>query len=301
MPGHRGFGMDQPHHGWSPIITRPPIRWPNGARVALSVVVALEHLEWEPPAGAVQPPGVYDRPTPEYRAITSREYGVRVGIFRVLEALAACGIPASVAVDALTARRYPWLVRHLIGRGAEIVAHGLSASRTITSRMEEAEERALIAETLETLAAVAGARPRGWFGAHYGESTRTPRLLTEAGIAYLCDWCNDEQPYPMTVPGAELTSLPLLVELDDWFALRERRFPVDGYARLIAEAFDRIYADAGRAQGGRLLAFSIQPWLMGQPFRIGFLEEALAHLTRRKGVWPATAGAVVDWYRRRGG
>ncbi len=292
----RAPGMDHPHHGWSPIVTRRPLRWPEGARVALSVIVNLEQLEWDPPEGSYQPPGLYDRPLPEYRAITHREYGHRVGVFRVLDALERHRLRPTVAMDALTAANYPYLVKHCQARGAEIIAHGEAPSRMITSAMSEAEERRYIRDSIEAVAAATGTEPRGWLGPNYGESTRTPRLLAEAGVRYVCDWVNDEQPYPMTVPGGALYALPILLEIDDHFALRERRFPVDGYGQLIARAFDRMYRDATRS--GRLLVLNLHPWLIGQPFRIGYLEAALAHIMRRKRVWAASGAEVVDWYRK---
>jgi len=121
--------------------------------------------------------------------------------------------------------------------------------------------------------------------------------LAEAGVRYVCDWTNDEQPFPMTTPTGELFALPLILDLDDVFALRDRRFPVDGYARNLKQAFDRIYRDSSRS--GRLIVLTIHPYLMGQPFRIGYLDDALGHMVRRQKVWPATGGQIVDWYRQR--
>jgi peptidoglycan/xylan/chitin deacetylase (PgdA/CDA1 family) len=296
MPAERRFGMDHPHYRWSPVVARAPLRWPGGARVALAAVVCLEHLDWEPPTGTYQPPGLYHRPLPEYWAISHREYGHRVGIFRVLDTLERHGIRPTVAMDALTAEHYPYLVEHCLGRGAEIIAHGLAVSRMITSGMSEADERAYIRQSIDAVAAATGTTPAGWFGPEYGESTRTPALLAEAGIRYVCDWVNDEQPYPMTVPSGELTALPLMLELDDVFALRDRRFETDGWARNVKQAFDRIYRDGAKIR--RLLALSLHPHLIGQPFRIGLLDAVLGHIMRRKRVWPATGSEVVEAYRK---
>lgn len=148
MPAQRTFGMDHPHHEWSPIITRPVLRWPNDARVALCVILVLEHMEWEPPAGAFQVAnlsgGSAPRAFPDYARLSHREYGHRVGIFRLLDILEKHNVPATIAMDAITAENYPYLVRHCIDRGCEIIGHGVSVSRMITSNMSEIEEREYI-------------------------------------------------------------------------------------------------------------------------------------------------------------
>jgi allantoinase len=138
-----------------------------------------------------------------------------------------------------------------------------------------------------------GRMPGGWFGPEYGESSRTPQLLAEAGIRYVCDWANDEQPYRMTAPQP-LYALPVMVELDDAFALRDRRFRVDEYALHVKEGFDTIWRDSERS--GRLLTLNLHPWLMGQPFRIGFLDDALQHMLARGQVWPGTGAEIIAAY-----
>jgi peptidoglycan/xylan/chitin deacetylase (PgdA/CDA1 family) len=206
-------GMDHEHYDWSPLnASRAPLRWPENARVALCVIVTLEHLEWSRPPGAFQLPtlagGYGPGPFPDVTAWSHREYGHRVGIFRVLDVLARHGVTPTIAMDVLTAEHYPFLVRHCLGRGAEIIAHGISVSRMITSRMSEEEEQDYIQTSVQRLTRATGKAPAGWLGPESGESTRTPGLLAEAGIRYVCDWVNDEQPYPLKVPRGELQPCP---------------------------------------------------------------------------------------------
>ena len=298
MPAERRKGMDHEHYDWSPIVNRGTLRWPENAPVALCVVVNLEHLEWRAPEGShtFRPAGgLGPRPFPSYELFSHREYGHRVGIFRVLDALEMHGIKATVAMDALTAENYPYLVEHCRKRGCEIIGHGISLSRAITSKMPEQEERDYIRTSLDALKRATGSAPLGWLGPEYGESARTPQLLAEAGVRYVCDWTNDEQPYPMNTSKGELLALPMMWELDDAFALSERRVPVDRYGQLIKESFDTLSEDGAR--NGRLLALNLHPWLIGQPFRIGYLEDALGHIMSSRAVWPATGSEIVDWYR----
>jgi peptidoglycan/xylan/chitin deacetylase (PgdA/CDA1 family) len=292
--------MDHEHYDWSPISKRGMLRWPDQARVALCVLITLEHTEWQPPAGSFQSvpgaTGMISRPYPDYARLTHQEYGPRVGIFRVLDVLAHYGIPPTVAMDALTAEHYPYLVRHCLQRGCEIIGHGMAASRMITSKMSEQAERDYIHAAVATLTRATGKAPLGWFSPEYGESPRTPPLLAQAGIQYVCDWVNDEQPYRLTTPQGELFALPIMLELDDVHAMWERRVPVDRYATLLTDSFDVLYRDGAR--NGRLLVLHLHPWLIGQPFRIGFLHEALGAIIRRQGVWAASGTAIIDWYRR---
>ncbi|MBI3325480.1 MAG: polysaccharide deacetylase family protein [Nitrospinae bacterium] len=300
MPAQRRFGMDHEHYEWSPMIKRGVLRWPENARVALCVIITLEHLEWSPPEGSYQSPslagGLAPRPFPDYARFSHREYGHRVGIFRVLDALENHRIKATVAMDALTAENYPYLVRHCLGRGCEMIGHGIAASRMITNQMSEQEEREYIRASVEALRRATGTAPVGWLGPEYGESARTPHLLAQVGIRYVCDWANDEQPYRMKAPQGELFALPITLELDDINALWDRRVTIDRYAELLKESFDTLYQDG--AHNGRLLVLNLHPWLIGQPFRIRYLDEALSDIMRRQGVWAATGAEIIDWYRR---
>ena len=299
MPAERRFGMDHPHYDWSPLSRRGILRWPDNARVALCVIIDLEKPEWDPPADSFTTPfagGLAPRPFPDYARMSHREYGHRVGIFRVLDTLRKHGIPATVAMDAMTAENYPYLVQHCQDAGAEIIGHGVSLSRMITSNMSEAEERDYISQSVSALTQATGSAPAGWLGPEYGESARTPQLLSEAGLRYVCDWVNDEQPYPLHSPHGEMFTLPVMWELDDVGALWERQSGGRAVsAACLEESFETLYEDG--QQNGRLMALNLHPWLIGQPFRIGYLDRALGRMMRRGGVWAATGSQIIDWYQ----
>jgi peptidoglycan/xylan/chitin deacetylase (PgdA/CDA1 family) len=292
--------MDNPYYDWSPLPSRPPVRWPDGARLALCVIVCLEHVEWLPPEGTLVPPSVvYMGPWPrvwDIPEVSHHEYGNRVGVFRIMKLLDRHGIRATVAMDAALAQLAPPLVRHCRERNWEFIGHGIAASRMISERMSVDEERRTIRTALDVLEEATGDRPVGWLGADYGESTRTVRLLAEEGVRYVCDWPNDEQPYRMKVPTGSMVSLPVTLELDDNFTHRRRFIPTDRWAEMAIEAFDRLYRDG--EQSGRLLVLNLHPWTIGQPFRIKHLERVLEHVNRRSGVWRATGGEIVSWFER---
>jgi peptidoglycan/xylan/chitin deacetylase (PgdA/CDA1 family) len=256
-------------------------------------------MEWRTPEGAFQSAslagGYGPSPFPDVTRWSHREYGHRVGVFRVLETLARYGMRPTVAMDVLTAENYPFLVRHCQSLGCEIMAHGISVSQQITDHMPEQEELAYIHASVERMTRATGATPAGWLGPEYGESSRTPQLLAQAGIQYVCDWTNDEQPYAMKAPQGSLTALPINLPLDDVNALFDRHIPVGRYELMLMEGFDTLYRDG--AGNGRLLVLNLHPWLIGQPFRIRYLNRALDYMTRREGVWVATGSEIVDWYR----
>ncbi len=261
----------------------------------MGALVLLEHYEWDPPPDAYSlrnaSGGLIKLPAPDYVQLTHREYGHRVGIFRLLDTLERHGVPVTVAVDALTATNYPWLMKHIAERNCEVVGHGFSASRLITSKMDDNVEMEVITESLDALEEATGIRPAGWFSPEGVESSRTPQLLASAGIKYVCDWPNDEQPYTMTTTSGNLTSLPLFLEIDDEFALWHRRASLSSWENMIVSAAYRLHRDG--LHSARHMMFTLRPWLTGQPFRIRALDRALTQIMRLDGLWPVTGGDLV--------
>jgi peptidoglycan/xylan/chitin deacetylase (PgdA/CDA1 family) len=228
--------------------------------------------------------------------MSHREFGHRVGVFRLLDILNRLGIPTAAAVDVLTVEHYGALLEHLRPSVTEFLAAGLSASRPITSRMSEAEERHYIGMTLDRLEARLGTRPRGWLGPEHSESLWTPALLAEAGMEYVADWCNDDQPYAMPGAGGHLWAFPLSWELSDVSAMFLRQTSAAVYGRSLEEAVD-VLRDEG-VGSGRALGIHLHPWVSGQPFRAGAVEAALERISGDSRVWLASPGEIVDWCRR---
>ncbi|MEU1465654.1 hypothetical protein ABZ467_34370 [Streptomyces sp. NPDC005727] len=298
--GTRGAepGYDHGWYSWLPLPARAPLRWPGGAKVAVSVVLDLRAAEWDDPRHAtpVPPPGGRGvAPYPDFPRMSHREFGHRVGVFRLLRILGRLGIAPAVAVDVLTAEEYGPLMGHLRPAAAEFLAGGLSASRPLTSRMTEPEEAHYIRLTLDRLEAALGVRPSGWLSPEHSESARTPALLARAGLDYVADWGNDEQPYPLRGTADGLWAFPLSWELSDLAAMFLREVPPADYGRGLREAYDVLCRDA--AASGRVLALHLHPWVSGQAFRAGAVEEALRHIAADGGAWLATPGEIVQWCR----
>ncbi len=302
MLGPRKPGMDHDYYDFSAIKSRPTLKWPNNAKVALCVIINLEHYEWKAPENAYKSPavpGLGGGPFPDMRAFSLREYGHRVGIFRVMKMLEKYGLTATVAMDKLTAENYPFLVNECQKRGYEFIAHGTGLKRMITSKMSDEEEREYIRSSIEALTKATGSRPEGWMGIEYGESFNTPNFLAEEGIRYNCDWPNDEQPYQMKVSSGTMYSLPVSIELEDTWTHWTKHVYIVDYCKMIEDTFDGLYKDG--AQSGRLMVLSLHPWLIGQPYRAKYLDRALAHISKHKEVWSATGKEIIDWYSKQNG
>jgi allantoinase len=289
---------DRVYHEDSMIVRRPPLAWPGGHRAAFSVVVCAEYYELQPPADAFVPlnvPGGFGRaPYPDVRAFSQREYGNRVGIFRVMEALDKHRIRPTAAADAVICTQYPYLIEQFQKRNWEIAGHGYSLTRVISNRMSEEQERNYIRASLDAVEKACGTRPNGWHGPEYGESERTPALLAEFGVKYVLDWPNDEQPYLMSTPSGSIVSIPMALELDDVITHYHRRIGLARWRQAVAEALDQLLADGDA--GGRQLVLALHPWLIGHPHRIGYFEDVLADAASRKDLWITTTGEIADFY-----
>jgi peptidoglycan/xylan/chitin deacetylase (PgdA/CDA1 family) len=287
--------MDNPWYDYSPFSQRPVLHWPKNARVAFYVVLTLEYYELLPDEKSVRDSrfvGEFGNYHPDYRTWTQREYGNRTGIFRVLDVLDRYQIRAGVAINGMAAERYPYLVEQFKRRRYEFIAHGVSANRLVSSKMSEAEEKQEIATAIAAIEKACGSRPKGWLGQEYGESQRTPKLLADAGLDYVLDWPNDDQPYPMKV-GKKFVSLPNQPEWDDVQQLWLRRINTTRYPDLVGDAFELLHKE-----GGQVFNLSIHPWLMGMAHRIKYLDEALRRIERFGNVWQATPGEVAEHYMR---
>jgi allantoinase len=288
--------MDHDRYPWSPIVERPAVRWPRGARVALLVTPVLEWFPLDAPSPPLQPLGALDGPYPDYRAYTHRDYGNRVGIFRVMAVLDRLGVPATAAVNAAVATRYPQLLDEIGRRRWEVVAHGLHMGRFHHGGLDRDVEAALVDEALTLLRAASGQPVRGWLSPGGIESPHTLDLVAARGVSYVLDWVNDELPYVLRTESGRLHAMPYAHDLSDAAVIWERHHSAVEYAEAVLDAFTVLDREAEHA-GGRILTLPLHPWIIGQPHRIGALERVLAEIRNRPHVWPATAGEILDAWR----
>jgi allantoinase len=292
----RARGMDHDLYPYSSLFDRAPVSWPDGRTVAAVAVVSLEWFPIVPADKPFRAPGHMQTTYPDYRHYTSRDYGTRVGFYRLLDAFAAAGVRMSVACNAAIAERYPSVVADIVAAGHEIVAHSTDMNGTIATGLDEAAEHALIVEALDTLERIGGMRPAGWLSIARSQSWNTPRLLAEAGVGYMLDWVNDELPYAMTTPAGGIVNLPLNHELSDRQVITVQQQSADSYAVQLRDAHAWLAGEA-KAHGGRLLPMHWTPYIVGLPYRIGAIEDLLRWLVDQPETWFATAGEVIDAWR----
>ena len=289
----RARGMDHDLYAYSNLFERPPVVWAGGKTVAVPIVVSLEWFPIVPEDKPFRAPGHMQTAYPDYRHYTSREYGTRVGFYRLLDAFAKVGARVSVATNAAIAERYPSVIRDIVAAGHEIVAHSTDMNGTIATGLDEADERALIAASLDTLERVAGVRPTAWASIARSQSWNTPRLLAEAGVRTMLDWVNDDLPYRMDTPSGGIVNLPLNHELADRQIITVQQQSAESYAEQVRDAFGWLDGEAQR-YGGRMLPLHVTPYVMGLPYRIGAFEALLAWLAAQPGAAFATVTAVTE-------
>ena len=289
----RARGMDHDLYAYSNLFERPPVIWAGGKTVAVPIVVSLEWFPIVPEDKTFRAPGHMQTAYPDYRHYTSREYGTRVGFYRLLDAFAKVGATVSVATNAAIADRYPSVIRDIVAAGHEIVAHSTDMNGTIATGLDEAEERALIAASLDTLERVAGTRPTAWASIARSQSWNTPRLLAEAGVRTMLDWVNDDLPYRMDTRRGAIVNLPLNHELSDRQIITVQQQSAESYAEQIRDAYGWLDGEAQR-YGGRMLPLHVTPYVMGLPYRIGAFEELLAWLAAKPGAAFGTVTAVTE-------
>ncbi len=289
----RAYGMDHDRYAWSMLTDRPRITWPGAKTLAVWVNVSLEHFPLNPVGKPVKLPGSMTMPYPDLRHYTLRDYGNRVGIYRFLRAFRELGVQASFAVNAELAVRYPALLAALAAHGGEILGHSWNMDTPHAGGLGEAEEAAVVARSLETLRGATGKAVKGWLSPGKLQTAQTPELLKANGVDYFADWVNDELPFEFRTANGPLWAMPLATEIEDRFVVMDNQHSEESWAEQVKDACDLLLAES-REQGGRMLAISLHPWVMGQPHRMKHLEAALAYVLAQPGVWNAQPGEILD-------
>jgi peptidoglycan/xylan/chitin deacetylase (PgdA/CDA1 family) len=277
---------------YSAIIDRPKLSWPNGARLAVWVIPNIEHFRFDRRSTSIETalPII-----PDVLNYSWRDYGVRVGIWRLMEVMEKYDMKGTVALNADVCERYPRIIEEGNKIGWEWMGHGTNNS-TLISGQPEAEERALIRDVVRTIAKSVGKPPRGWLSPAMSETVRTLDILAENGIEYVGNWVNDEQPYPMRVKKGAMISIPYSAEINDIPALLGLHQSPERFGQMICDQFDVLYEDG--ATTGRVMSVCLHPFLVGHPHRSKYLAKAFAHIRARQDVWLTTGGEIVDWYKK---
>ena len=263
------------------------------ARLALHVVVNVETWEFDRAMPRTALPAPASGGTvPDVPNFAWYQYGQRVGIWRLFDTLREHGVRATLSINSSVCTEYPEIVERAVADKWEMMPHGV-VQRTMSS---VDDERAVIHEAIDQLAAATGTRPRGWLGPALVETPHTLDLLAEAELDYCCDWGPaDDVPFDLRVAnGCRMLAIPYAIETNDIVVCAVEKHPAEElYARCVA-SFDRLYDESKTSP--KVLPIALHPYLTGTAHRIGVLDRVLKHVLKRKHVVALTAAEIADWY-----
>jgi peptidoglycan/xylan/chitin deacetylase (PgdA/CDA1 family) len=289
--------MQLPVHGrydFSAITRRPSYAWPDGKQLAVHVALNIEHFAFgEGPGHVVAAEG----PPPDHRNYCWRDYGNRVGVWRLLELLDELALPGNHLMNTAVMDSFPEILEPILARGDEVIGHGRTNSERPGQLWEE-DERCLIAEVAETVARHTGKRPRGWMAPWMSQSRVTPDLLKEGGYDFLMDWPCDDQPIWLRTRSGPLLSVPYPLEINDSPQILVRHHTASDFARMIVDQFEEMLCQSERQP--LVCGIALHTMIFGQPYRLRVLREALRHIVnhpQRDRVWFTRPGAIADHIR----
>jgi allantoinase len=271
------------NHGrydYSNITERPDYSWPDGKRLAVYVAFNVEAFAFGDGKGsAIAPP---DQAL-SHSVYSWRDYGNRVGIWRLFDLMDELGIPIEAQMNTAIYREAPDIAERLHQRGDEVVGHGITNSDEQGHLSEEAE-RKLIQDATAEITRREGAPPVGWMSPWLSNSEVTMDLLQEAGYRYVMDWTMDDQPIWLKTRSGRILSMPYPVEVNDNRALVWLRYSSEEFADMIVDQFDEML---DQSAGQPLVCpISIHPFSIGRPYRIRQFRRALQHILKhRDRIW----------------
>jgi allantoinase len=285
-----------------PIADRPPLAWPDGKRVALILTFNLETWDLVKDTdrayyagGPPILPDVLPGRVPDFPNHSWREYGQRVGLWRLIELFDTLGIAASCTANAVTFERRRSMTDAALARGWEILAHNWEQGELLTDLAgRPREEREVVLRTLAAYERHVGRKAAGWLSSSLRGTTETPAILAEAGCLFWCDLMNDDQPYPVETRAGTICALPYSNEINDFTLLTRRGHTSDEFRDILIEELETLYRE-GETQA-RIMNVGLHPHVSGRAYRIRALREFLEFAQSLEGVWWPTREALARWY-----
>jgi allantoinase len=274
-----------------PYRDRPKLVWPGGKTLAFWVAPNLEYYEIDPPANPQRKS--WTKPHPDVVGYSHRDYANRVGHWRMADVMSAHGVPGSVSLSVALCQHHPEVVEDAARRGWEFFSHGIYNTRYCYG-MDEAQERAIIEDSINTVRAATGQTIRGWLAPALTHTERTFDLLASYGIDYSCDLFQDDQPQRVKVSSGRMISMPYSLEVNDHYGFFVYNMSPRAYADALIRQAERL-AREGEASG-TVMCIPLHSYLIGQPHRIGPFAEVLRTITADPRVWVTRACDIADAY-----
>jgi len=289
-------------YDYVPLPKRAPLRWPNGARVALILTFNLETWDLTKPTtkpyyagGPPILPDVLPGDTPDFPNYTWREYGQRVGLWRLLDMFDEMGAKASCTTNAVTFERRGAMTDAILERGWELLAHNWEQGELLSDFAKDPErEREIVLASLAQFEKYTGRKSKGWLSSSLRSTLQTASILAEYGCTFYCDIMNDDQPYLIRTPKGPIVSTPYSNEINDFTLLTRRNYTTDQYRDILIEELDVLYTEGEKT--GRIMNVGIHPHVSGRAHRVRALREFIAHAKTLPGVWWATREEIAAWY-----
>jgi allantoinase len=290
-PTQQGADVPAARWGFSPITRRPALTMPNDARVAFWIGYNIEYFMPGRPSTSIS--GSTTSLDPDPLNAGWREYGHRVGVWRMMDLLDKYNMRASVLLNSDVCHHFPEIIEEGNRRNWAWLAHGKTNTERWTN-MGLDEERAALADVMNTIRQYTGQQPKGWLGPALGETYNTPDLMAELGMTYNCDWCNDDQPYPVRVRQGRMISMPYSIELNDISLFIGKTVSGPAFYEIVTDQFDVLYEEG--AARPRVMCLALHPMIVNQPYRHKHLERALSYIAGHDKVWLTTSDDIADWY-----
>jgi peptidoglycan/xylan/chitin deacetylase (PgdA/CDA1 family) len=276
------------------IFERKPFSWPGGKTLAIWIIPNVEVWHFDSPVGTGISPNPANR-VPDVINYGWREYGMRVGLWRMADVLDGAGVKATVALNSQVCETHPKAIEEMKRRGWEFMGHGTTNSENLGGLAPD-KEREVITHVLKTIGDATGRRPRGWLGTGLTQTVNTLDILAEQGVTYCGDWNNDDQPYPMKVKTGKMFGIPYCMEINDIPLFIRKGYTGEQYYRSVMDQFEGLLADSGRH--ARVMGIPLHPMITGQPLRAKYLARTLAEMKKHEKVWFATGSEIIDAYER---
>ena len=289
-------------YDYVPLPARNPLKWPNGARVALIITFNLETWDLTKPTdkpyyagGPAILPDTLPGHTPDFPNYTWREYGQRVGIWRLFDLFDQVGVAASCTTNAVTFERRKAMTDAVLDRGWELLAHNWEQGELLTSFAQEpAKERDIILRSLDQYERFTGRKAKGWLSSSLRGTLQTADILKEYGCTFYCDIMNDDQPYLLRTPHGPIVSTPYSNEINDFTFITRKNFTTDQFRDALIEELDVLYEEG--AVTGRIMNVGLHPHVSGRAHRVRAIKSFLAHAKSLPGVWWPTREEMAAWY-----
>ncbi|ESZ86131.1 MAG: allantoinase [Blastomonas sp. CACIA14H2] len=275
--------------------------WPDGAKLALSVVVNVEEgsemtiARGDRGMEPVDELGVFVKSAiRNYGNESNYLYGIKAGAPRVVKLLKRYDIMASWTVAAMALENHPEIAEAIVELGHEPVSHGWRWVHQF--KMDEAAEREFILKAVESIERTTGTRPYGWLS-RYLHTDNTRRLLSEAGFEYHMDDYSGDIPYwdRDTVPGNPMVIMPYQLDTNDMKMWTDPAMTPNQWLDYAVRCFDQLYAE-GEEGNPKMMSLGLHLRIIGRPGRIWALEEFFCHVRSKSDVWVTTRRAIAQHF-----